>query len=68
MEEVFTKFTSQYPEVLEMETQLLYTMRGEKEVQDALSAIMQRVPAGGEFSHAGDVLSKLFLKMARSGR
>ncbi|KZT19697.1 hypothetical protein NEOLEDRAFT_1245679 [Neolentinus lepideus HHB14362 ss-1] len=68
VEEVFTKFTSQYPEVLEMETQLLYTMRGEKEVQDALSAIMQRVPAGGEFSHAGDVLSKLFLKMARSGR
>ncbi|KZT19694.1 hypothetical protein NEOLEDRAFT_935747 [Neolentinus lepideus HHB14362 ss-1] len=66
IEEVFSKFTSRYPEVLEMEIRLLNTMRNEKEVQDALAAIIQRMVAGGEFSHAGDALSKFVLIMAGS--
>jgi len=68
IEEVFSKFTSRYPEVLEMEIRLLNTMRDERSIQEALPAIVQRMVAGGEFSHAGDALSKFVLIMAGSGR
>ncbi|TFK54013.1 hypothetical protein OE88DRAFT_1141652 [Heliocybe sulcata] len=66
VEEVFSRFTALYPDVLEMETQLLYTMRREKEVQDTLSAFMQKI-AAGELPHAKDALAKVVLKLAASG-
>ncbi|KAH7908473.1 hypothetical protein BJ138DRAFT_1115832 [Hygrophoropsis aurantiaca] len=64
LDEVFSHFTSRYPEVLNMELDLLVENIREPEVVQALPAKMKAV-ASGAFPYSGEILAKMAMQMQR---
>ncbi|KAH7908731.1 hypothetical protein BJ138DRAFT_1128209 [Hygrophoropsis aurantiaca] len=64
LDEVFSQFTSRYPEVLNMELNLLVKNIREPEVVQALPAKMKAV-ASGAFPHSGEILTKTYMQRVK---
>ncbi|KAH7908737.1 hypothetical protein BJ138DRAFT_322167 [Hygrophoropsis aurantiaca] len=64
LDEVFSHFTARYPEVLNMELDLLMENIREPEVAQALPAMMKAV-VSGTFPHADEILTKMAVQLQR---
>ncbi|KAH7908474.1 hypothetical protein BJ138DRAFT_353049 [Hygrophoropsis aurantiaca] len=64
LDELFSHFTSKYPEVLDMELDLLLENIREPEVVQALPGKMKAVVSGA-FPHSDEILTKTYIMMQR---